>query len=77
MALIFLEKSRSTGFCTETNNFVPRGSKILWDSDTKKVYSQFSPTYKAWVEKETKDTASYIQAQEDAYFDNFCYTNNI
>jgi len=77
MTLIHLEQTKRMGWCTETNKFISRGDKVLWDPDTKKVYSQFSPTYKAWVEKETKDTASYIQAQEDAYFDNFCYTNNI
>jgi hypothetical protein len=24
-----------------------------------------------------KDTLGYIEAQENAYFDNFCYQNNI
>ena len=42
------------GWCTETNKFISRGEKVLWDPDTKRLYSQFSPTYQAWEDNMKK-----------------------
>jgi hypothetical protein len=54
MILIHLKETKSMGWCTETNKFISRGEKVLWDPDTKRLYSQFSPTYQAWEDNMKK-----------------------
>jgi hypothetical protein len=58
--------------CSKCKEVSTKGSMIYW--------MKGSPVYcKACYEimNETTNEASYIQAQEDAYFDNFCHNNNI
>lgn len=61
--------------CHETDKVIAKGDSILYDTDTKKAYSAESSTYKKAYQC-TQD-AHYVQAQEDAYFDNFCQRNGI
>ena len=61
--------------CHETGNVISKGEHILYDTASRKAYCSKSQKYKA--EKECEQTAAYIQAQEDAYFDNLCYKYGI
>jgi hypothetical protein len=61
--------------CFETGRTINKGDTILYNYSTKKVYCMESNTAKQ--EKESQETAQYIDSQENAYFDNFCYNNNI
>ncbi len=68
-------KSKFKGVCNETGKPIAKGDVILFDTVTHNVYCSDSTKYKS--EWECKQTAAYIQAQEDAYFDNFCIRNGI
>lgn len=60
--------------CAETGNKIKKGDTCLYDATSRKVYATTSTTFKhnqATEEAETRSTASYVNAQEEAYFDNF------
>ena len=61
--------------CAETGRSIEKGENCLYDRENKKVYCRCSKKFLA--EQETKNTSSFIEAQENAYFDNFCKANNI
>jgi len=61
--------------CAETGKPIAKGENCLYDNVNKKVYSVSSSKY--LQEQETANISSFIEAQENAYFDNFCQTNNI
>ena len=61
--------------CAETGATIKKDDACLYDKMVKKVYCKDSSRYKD--ELENASTNSYIEAQENAYFDNFCQTNNI
>ena len=61
--------------CAETGRAIEKGENCLYDRVNKKVYCRSSKKYKE--HQETENTSSFIEAQEDAYFDNCCFTNNI
>jgi hypothetical protein len=61
--------------CVETDAIIAKGENCLFDRANKKVYCRSSKKYTQ--EEETANTRSFIEAQENAYFDNFCQTNNI
>jgi len=63
------------GKCAETGAIIAKGKNCLFDRVNKKVYCRSSKKYTQ--EEETANTSSFIEAQENAYFDNFCQTNNI
>lgn len=73
MNKFMISKFKST--CHETGNVISKGEHILYDTASRKAYCSKSQKYKA--EKECEQTAAYIQAQEDAYFDNLCYKYGI
>ena len=73
MNKLMISKFKST--CHETGNVISKGEHILYDTASRKAYCSKSQKYKA--EKECEQTAAYIQAQEDAYFDNLCYKYGI
>lgn len=55
--------------CNETGLTLKKGTLIYYDTYTKKAYH---PTAKKVEEtREAENTKSYIQAQENAYFDNY------
>ena len=61
--------------CAETGRRINKGEEMLYDYSSKKCYSKLSNTFNDYgVDVNTRDM---IQANEDAYFDNFCYSNNI
>jgi hypothetical protein len=53
--------------CAETGNQIKKGEKMFFDTDTKKCYS-------VGVDQ---NAVGMVQANENAYFDNFCYMNNL
>lgn len=68
-------KSKIGSMCAETGNFIMKGHDIWYSFSERKAYSSVSKRYKD--EKEASDTGAYVRAQEDAYYDNFCYRNGI
>lgn len=55
--------------CSSTGEQIKNGDLISYDPRTKKAYKKGN---------EPKDEAlNMVQANEDAYFDNFCQQNNI
>ena len=67
----FIE-SKFHGICFETGKAIKKGQQIYFDG---KAYSEASKVYKE--NKEAAETLAHILANENAYFDYFCYTNNI
>jgi hypothetical protein len=65
-------KSKFQGICAETRKPINKGQIIYFDG---KAYSEASKVYKE--SKEAAETLGHVMANENAYFDNFCYTNNI
>lgn len=63
-------KSKFKGTCNETGKSIAKGEPILYDTVSRNVYCKESQKYKS--EWECGQTASYVQAQEDAYWDNLC-----
>ena len=61
--------------CSETGRNIKKGDFMLYDYSAKKCYCEHSQTF---VDHNKDDgTPGLIQANEDSYFDNFCYNNNI
>jgi hypothetical protein len=61
--------------CAETGRAIEKGENCLYDRVNKKVYCRSAKKFLA--EQETENTSSFIESQENAYFDNFCLANNI
>lgn len=64
--------SKFASNCAETGTKIKKGDPIYYDG---KAYSSYSNKFKDL--KDLDQLAEYIQAQENAYFDNFCLKNNI
>ena len=60
--------------CAETGTRIKKGDSMFYDYSNKKCYSVNSQKAKSI---ETDNDSNFIQAQEDAFFDNFCHNNNI
>lgn len=65
-------QSKFVSTCAESGAKIKKGESIYYNG---KAYSSNSKTYQN--AKENEQTSSYVQAQEEAYFDSFCYLNNI
>lgn len=61
-------KSKFKGTCNETGKRIAKGEPILYDTVSRNVYCEKSERYKS--EREREQTTSYVQAQEDVYWDN-------
>ena len=68
-------KARFKSSCSQTGTIIKKGDNILFDTNTKKVFCEQSEKYQS--ELECVNVASCVQANEDAYFDDFCQRNNI
>lgn len=66
--------AKFTSTCPRTGLTIRRGTPCLYDPDTRRAYHS---TASLPTEPDDKDLSDHIQAQEDAYFDNFCQQNNI
>ena len=68
--------ARFNSRCAETGTRIMKGENMLYNYDLKKCYSVNSQTYAKYTEQ--PDSAlGMIEANEEAYFDRFCQTNNI
>lgn len=67
--------ARFNSSCCQTGAVIKKGNDILYDTHTKEVFCRESGRYKS--ELDAAHTASYIRANEEAYFDDFCRENNI
>lgn len=70
----FIE-ARFQSHCAETGSTIKKDDSILYDTVTKKAYCSQSRKYKD--EASCRNIAAMVEAQENAYYDNFCITNNI
>jgi len=61
--------------CAETGKVIKKGDQMIYDYQTKKCYCMDSQT--ATKHNEPTQESLHVQANEDAYFDNFCQQNNI
>lgn len=61
--------------CAETGAAIAKGENCLYDRASKKVYCRSSKKYQG--QQVADGTSSYIEAQENAYYDNFCLANSI
>lgn len=70
--------ARFNSTCAETGAKIKKGSQMLYDYSTKKCYCEHSQKYKNFEGGGYPDQAGAMaQANEEAYFDNFCLYNNI
>jgi hypothetical protein len=60
--------------CSQTGNSIKKGDHIYYVSG-RGAFCEQSKVYQE--QKEADQTADYVQANEDAYFDNFALRNNI
>jgi hypothetical protein len=64
--------------CAETGRQIKKGETMIYDYATRSCYSVSSSVFNNFgMDKEGRDTRDMVQANEDAYFDSFCYNNNI
>jgi Holliday junction resolvasome RuvABC DNA-binding subunit len=64
--------------CYETGCRIKKGERCVYDPATKRVYGIGTETAIAVINGTDRDPAAgMIQANEEAYFDNFCQSNNI
>lgn len=65
--------------CHETGKALKKNEWIIYDYSTRKAYHVEAPEALKRYERESEreSVRNYIDAQENAYFDNFCQSNNI
>lgn len=66
--------------CAETGQVIKKGDTMFYNYTTRKCYALNSPTAiaeQAEASEESNSIGSYVQAEQEAYFDNFCQANNI
>ncbi|MDG1950043.1 MAG: hypothetical protein P8J32_04505 [bacterium] len=68
-------KAKFNSTCAETGKQIKKGEMIFYAFAQKKAYCGTSKVYNS--EAEHQATAQFIQAEQEAYFDNFCQVNNI
>lgn len=57
--------------CSETGKKLKKGDPIFYDPISRKAYHPDADAVKVYEsQQEQRSTAAYIQAQEDAYWDN-------
>jgi hypothetical protein len=81
MAALKMINAKFRSKCSETGKTIYKGDICFYDYQYKQV---FHPSADIVIirqsqadQKEADSTRQTIQAQEDAYFDNFCQQNNI
>lgn len=71
---MYTTTAKFTSKCAETGKIIRKGDTILYDKANKKAYCKDSSIYNKPADQ---GLANYVQANEDAYFDNFCQNNGI
>ena len=71
-------KARFASKCAETNKKIAKGESMIYEPNTKQCFCMDSSTAKIFLAGNYKsDDEKYVDAQENAYFDNFLNNNNI
>jgi hypothetical protein len=70
-------QARFNSQCAETGKRIKKGDTMYYDYSAKKCYCLESNKAKQQDTPANPDLAGFIQAEQDAYFDNFCQQNNI
>ena len=68
--------AKFNSLCAETGCKIKKGERFVYDYSTRKCYAIGSNTAINFI-NQPDEAAGMIQANEDAYFDNFCQSNNI
>ena len=66
-------KAKFKSKCAETGKVINKGETMLYNYTTRQCYAIHSNTGQA--ERSNTNDAELIEAQENAYFDNFTYLN--
>jgi hypothetical protein len=81
MATLKMINAKFRSKCAETGRTILKGDICFYDYQYKKVFHRFADIVKIRQsqadQREADSTRQTIQAQEKAYFDNFCQQNNI
>ena len=62
--------------CAETSCKIKKGERMVYDYSTRKCYAIGSSKAIAFI-NDKDDAGDMIEAEQEAYFDNFCQNNNI
>jgi hypothetical protein len=81
MAALKMINAKFRSKCAETGKTIYKGDICFYDYQYKQVFHPSADIVKIRQsqanEREADSTRQTIQAQENAYFDNFCQQNNI
>ena len=81
MATLKMINAKFRSKCAETGKTIYKGDVCFYDYQYKQVFHPSADIVRIRQsqvdQKEADSTRQTIQAQEDAYFDNFCQQNNI
>jgi len=81
MAALKMINAKFRSKCAETGKTIYKGDICFYDYQYKQVFHPSADIVKIRQsqanEREADSTRQTIQAQEEAYFDNFCQQNNI
>lgn len=66
-------KAKFDSKCAQTGASIKRGDEIYYIPGR----GSFCSISAVYQDKKANPEAAHVQAQEEAYFDNFCQTNNI
>ncbi len=69
-------KAKFNSTCHETGKAIKKGESILYDRSLRKAFCSTSNRYEE-ANNEPLQDGILVQANEDAYFDNFCQNNGI
>ena len=67
---MYTTTAKFTSRCAKTGKIIKRGERMYYDKNTRQCFSIES-------QGQQTDESAMVQANEEAYFDNFCRTNNI
>jgi hypothetical protein len=81
MAALKMINAKFRSKCAETGKTIYKGDVCFYDYQYKQVFHPSSDIVKIRQsqadQSEAENTRQTIEAQENAYFDNFCQQNNI
>jgi hypothetical protein len=81
MAALKMINAKFRGKCAETGKTIYKGDVCFYDYQYKQVFHPSADIVKIRQsqadQSEAENTRQTIEAQENAYFDNFCRINNV
>lgn len=77
---MYITTAKFNSVCVERGRRIKKGESILYDRERKKVYCSDSEEYRKYRDErdnENESTEGYVRAQEEVYYDDWCYRNGI